>query len=251
MNKYASFIKFIIIVIISGFVGGLAAMFFSYVDTIELATNASQALVTYSPYMLITSMVILLLIAAIYYWQAKSRYSKDGLESDESFDVIDRQLTIAMTLCSLIFIVSFLFFGIFVSGLSQITSRGLSSLPLFVMTLITFIVGAFGALYLQVRAIKMTKLLYPNKKGDPLELKFNKDWLESCDEAEQYVIFRSAYAAYLVVQKCILAFWLVAVFGAMFFNTGILPIIIVTVLWGILLMSYTLTSFKLEKSRLR
>lgn len=47
------------------------------------------------------------------------------------------------------------------------------------ITIIVFLVGSFTAIYLQSRLIKLVKVLYPDKKGDLLELRFAKDWLES------------------------------------------------------------------------
>lgn len=251
MSKYKSLIKFIIIILISGTLGGFASFFLAHMDTHTFAQMMSNFLITYSPHMLIVSVIGLLAFATYFYQKAKHIYAHSDIDDDESFDRIDHTLTTSMTLCSLVFVVGFLFFGIFAAGISQIDNYDLSFLPYFVLTLIVFIGGSFGSIFLQTRAVQMTKLLYPNKKGDPLDLKFSKDWLESCDEAEQYVIFRSAYAAYQAVQKCILGFWIIAVFGALLFGTGILPVIIVAVLWGVLIMSYTFTANKLEKTKLR
>lgn len=251
MSKYKSLIKFIIVILISGALGGFASSFLSRMDTHTFAQILSNFLITYSPYMLTVSVIGVLAFATYFYQKAKHIYKRNNLDDDESYGIVDHSLTISMTLCSFVFVVSFLFFGIFAAGISHIDSNDRSVLPCFVLTLTVFIGGSFGSIFLQTRAVQMAKLLSPNKKGDPLDLKFSKDWLESCDEAEQYVIFRSAYAAYQAVQKCILGFWIIAVFGALLFGTGILPVIIVAVLWGVLIMSYTFTANKLEKTKLR
>lgn len=174
----------------------------------------------------------------------------DYLDSDAAFDQIDHNLIISMIVTSLIFILAFLFFGIFAAGLDTLFSVDMPP-SYFVITIGIFIIGAFVGIYLQTRLIKMTTVLYPNKNGDPLETKFTKDWLESCDEAEQFIIYRSAYDAYQITQKCLIGGWLVAVFGAMFFSTGLLPIILVTVIWGINTLTYSVQSMRLSKTQLR
>lgn len=251
MNKHKSLIKFILFTVICAILGGLVSDLLYHLDTHTFGQNVSNFLITYSPHLLTVSVVVLLALTIYFYQKAKRLYAQNDIDDDASFDAIDHNLTTSMTISSLVFVLDFLFFGIFAAGISHMDNSNSAVLPCFIITLLVFVGSAFATLYLQTRTIQMTKLLYPNKKGDPLDVKFSKDWLDSCDEAEQYVIFRSAYTAFQTTQKCIIFLWVIAVFGALLFETGILPVFIVSVLWGVLIMSYTITSSKLEKSRLR
>lgn len=250
MKKYASLIKFILTTLAAACVGAAAAALLSQYDPKALSETASHWLITASPVLLIASICLCLLAALIYYQKAQSHLSRTGLDNDDDFVQIDRDLGISMTILNMIFVVAFLFFGIFAAGLEIIMSEfdQLNKFAgLVAVTIIVFLVGSFAAIYLQSRLIKLTKVLYPDKKGDLLELRFAKDWLESCDEAEQYIIYRAAYKTYRVTNQCLIFFWLIAVFGAMFFDTGLLPIILITTLWGISSIVYCTQSAKLTK----
>ena len=51
--------------------------------------------------------------------------------------------------------------------------------------------------------MKCVQRVYPEKKGDPASRKFQKEWLESCDEAERAMIYQSAYKSYMTANKTI------------------------------------------------
>lgn len=250
MKKYASLIKFILTTLAAACVGAAASVLLSKHDPKALGEAASHWLITASPVLLMASIFFCLLAAFIYYKKAQSHLSRTGLDNDDDFAQIDRDLGISMTILNMIFVVAFLFFGIFAAGLETIMHQfeQVSSFAgLVAVTIIVFLVGSFTSIYLQSRLIKLVKVLYPDKKGDLLELRFAKDWLESCDEAEQYIIYRAAYKTYRVTNQCLIFFWLIAVFGAMFFDTGLLPIILITTLWGVSSIVYCTQSAKLTK----
>ena len=53
----------------------------------------------------------------------------------------------------------------------------------------------------QVRYVKMVQRIYPEKKGDPASMKFQEQWLASCDEAEKEEIYEASYKTYLLTGK--------------------------------------------------
>ena len=44
---------------------------------------------------------------------------------------------------------------------------------------------------------KAIQIAHPYMKGDPSDKNFQKKWLESCDEAEREMIYRSSYKTYM------------------------------------------------------
>ena len=104
--------------------------------------------------------MLLLAIICFLYQRAKRRCTPENLESDEVFAAIDRDLGTGLTLCSLIFICAFLFFGIYVSGMPQAFATDSMSFPVFVLVMATFIAGTFISLYLQTRIITLTTVSY-------------------------------------------------------------------------------------------
>lgn len=253
MKKQTSVVKFSLTMLLCAVLGGLAAAVLLKIDGPSLAAGLSQGLIIASPWALGISVAVCLAVAFIYKKRAQRHLSQWGLEDEAHFEQIDRELSLSMIVLTYLYVAAFLFFGIFVAGMEIYSHAELSSpqLSVFALTLAIFIIGAFVGIYLQTQLVGLTKALYPDKKGDPLSSSFTKEWLDSCDEAEQYIIYRSAYQAYQRTQKCLVYSWLIAVFGALFFATGLLPIVLVTVLWGIQTMTYYRYEQKLSKSTLR
>lgn len=103
----------------------------------------------------------------------------------------------------------------------------------------------------QIRYVKQVQKAYPEKKGDPSSGKFRQQWLDSCDEAEKEVIYRSAYKSYLCTNKTIPALLLITMLGHLFFNTGIMAIVTVAFIWLVVAVSYLRTCVKLKGKKIR
>ncbi|MDO4312115.1 MAG: DUF3169 family protein [Eubacteriales bacterium] len=103
----------------------------------------------------------------------------------------------------------------------------------------------------QMRYIRTVQKAYPEKKGDPASRKFYQEWLNSCDEAEREMIYQSAYKSYIRINKCIPILLVVAMLGHLYFNTGLMAIIMVSVIWLIVMVSYLRSCVKMKGARLR
>ena len=82
-------------------------------------------------------------------------------------------------------------------------------------------------------------------------MKFQEQWLASCDEAEKEVIYQSAYKAYVFASKCTAVLLLVTMFAQLLFNTGILAIIVVGIMYLILSMTYCKSCVDLKKAKIQ
>lgn len=111
----------------------------------------------------------------------------------------------------------------------------------------TFMVGNAGIIAFQKLGVDIIKKMNPEKKGSIFDTRFADKWEASCDEAQKMIIYKSAYKAYKNVSICCVLFWVIATLGDMFFQTGLLPIILVSVIWLVQALSYMLESMKLEK----
>lgn len=103
----------------------------------------------------------------------------------------------------------------------------------------------------QVRFVKVVQRAHPEKLGDPSQRKFHQQWLDSCDEAEKEVIYRSAYASYTQTSKLIPMLLVLVMLGHLFFNTGLMAIVIVAVIWMVVTVSYLNSCVKLKGKKLR
>ena len=141
----------------------------------------------------------LLILGWMLYGQAKKWIAQAG-EDDEVFQRCNRLLG-RCTLCSggatpLFFIATT------ISFYSGETQDILWSLGLAAVYLTSLIV-------LEVKAVQCTKAIFPEKQGDPLSSRFQKDWYQSCDEAERQLMGQCSYRAFQATSKGFLLVMLV------------------------------------------
>lgn len=103
----------------------------------------------------------------------------------------------------------------------------------------------------QARFVKVVQTAHPEKKGDLSSRKFHQQWLDSCDEAEKEVIYRSAYESYRQAGRVIPILLIVTMLGHLFFDTGIMAIIIVAVIWLVITVAYLSSCVSLKKNKIR
>ena len=88
-------------------------------------------------------------------------------------------------------------------------------------------------LFLEAALVNQIQKADPMKKGDIGSLRFNRDWLESCDEAERLGIYKASYKSFQVMNSLCPVMEAAALLGKIMFDTGNFPIILVTVLWAV------------------
>lgn len=103
-------------------------------------------------------------------------------------------------------------------------------------------VGAFAT------NLKLLQKTHPEKKGDPSSPKFQEQWLDSCDEAEKEVIYRSAYKAYMTVNRTIPVILILVMLANLYFDTGMLAVIVLAVIWMLAQFTYTRSYVRMKKS---
>lgn len=81
-----------------------------------------------------------------------------------------------------------------------------------------------------IRQIQKTD---PMKKGEMGSLRFGRDWLESCDEAERLGIYKASYKSFQALNTLCPVMEAVALIGKIMFDTGNFPIILVTIFWAV------------------
>ena len=109
------------------------------------------------------------------------------------------------------------------------------------------IVGYFSLW--QVRYIKLIQKLYPEKKGDPTSLKFQEQWLASCDEGQKLITYQAAYKAFQNTNAACIILWILAFVGMFILKTGVYPILCICIIWLINNVSYMLRAAKLERRK--
>ena len=94
--------------------------------------------------------------------------------------------------------------------------------------------------------IGLEKKLNPEKKGNILDMRFRKEWIESCDEAERMNIYRSAYDVYKLMSNLFIYAWLLTFIVSAATKTGLFAMIMVAALWLIQTCAYFRATFRYQ-----
>ena len=143
--------------------------------------------------------------------------------TDEELDRAEEYQNTAMAANSADTILQFLLFGLAADG----------SNPGLLLSVGLFLGFCVVILFLEAALVGQIQKADPMKKGDIGSLRFHRDWLESCDEAERLGIYKASYKSFQVMNSLCPVMEAAALLGKIMFDTGNFPIILVTVLWAV------------------
>ena len=105
--------------------------------------------------------------------------------------------------------------------------------PRMLLSVALFLGFCIVILFLEAALVRQIQKANPMKRGDIGSLRFNRDWLESCDEAERLGIYKASWKSFQVMNSLCPVMEAVALLGKIMFDTGNFPIILVTFLWAV------------------
>lgn len=253
MNTY---LKYIIILVASATVGGIGGACSPALLGTGLG-GAVQAFVQWVCRMqfpiLLTLFLAEILILEYVLFDMKKRgsslYSAEDEESDRLDYEIEKMGSIGVAVSN---VAQVLFLLIISTGYSIEYMNSLKDQAenWYLASLGLFIIGCFYVGIWQIRYVKAVQKIYPDKKGDPVSKKFRKQWLESCDEAEKELIYQSSYESYQVIMKVIPVVLLLSMVGHLIWNTGIMAVFVVGVIWVITSITYSCSVVRKKGQRL-
>lgn len=236
--------KFILIVILSCLVGGVVG-FCAALFGIERLADGLRAFgrgfsLWAAPWLLAACAVIEPAVCLPQYFSAKRELAAWDGEDEAVSDRVERRLSIVMWVNGTLLICALFF-------IAAAYSAGLDQGPfLFFLGLAGFVVTLAESILIQQRLVDLSKRLSPEKQGSVYDLRFQKKWMDSCDEAEKLLIGRCAYKAYTAVSVTCLALWMVFTLSALMFGTGFLPVLAVCIIWGVAQSVYCYWAVKLS-----
>lgn len=174
--------------------------------------------------------VLMLVPAAVILHRVKKMFMGWDGEDEVCVERMEYLLNWPMILSGLLMPIVFFFFS---AGIVYADSA--TNMLLVVGELLA---GLVAVMLVQQKTVDMTRMLNPEKKGSVYDTDFQKKWLNSCDENEQRQIGEAAYFSFKAVNVTCMALWAMLIMTHTVFQTGILPIAIVLVIWGVLQSSY-------------
>ena len=237
--------KFIVIIVVSFFGGGLLGLFFSYGAGNQevmsrFAARIGDVLRTLSPYLVLLVTVIAAAAEYLLYKMARRDYMDWDKEEEEGAEKIEEKLGLALIISGVDMILFFLFTMIFLDDLTIVIKN--DNIHGCAFRILVYLAG-FLTVFLsqtlgQQKIINLTKEMNPEKKGSVFDIKFQKKWMESCDEAQKTAVYKAAYHSYMVTGRLYLILMLLNLAGITLWNWGIVPAIMITVMWLASSISY-------------
>ena len=233
--------KYLLTILLYGLLGGVLGFFTGVAGAAGVAETVRQALdralEAAAPWGIAVSAVVLLGAGWYLYAAAKRRCGAWDGEDEDTMDAVERQLSWALLLTGLSVVMDFFFFAV-----SIVYGRFLPDLVLFLAAVVVLIV-------LQQKIVDLERRLNPEKRGSVYDMKFQKTWMDSCDEAEKAQIGQACYTAYMVGTKVCIFLWVALLILNFVFDFGLLPIAAVLVVWGVMQMAYALECIRLSKRK--
>lgn len=233
--------KFLGSLLLFALLGGAGGFFVSIAGFSGLAgwlqTGLTEALRVVVPWGIPVSSLVLLGIGLGLYRSAKSRYDRWDGEDEQLADSIEITLSYVLLVTALATILDFFF----------LSAAFLSDTPL--ITALLFLASIVLVVLLQQRAVDLSRRMNPEKRGSVYDTKFQKKWMDSCDEAERAQIGQASYQAFRVTTGACLGLWVVFTVLNFSFDIGLLPALAVLVVFGVLQITYCLTCIRLTRSK--
>ncbi len=228
----------VISVLIGFFMGGIATGLASSESIVEKFALLKDNVIRITPYVALLLNLILCVIGFCMYAKNKKMSDAWDGEDEKIIDQIETRQSIALVISSIMMVLNFLFFGVgFAVDAHLKEGLTIENIGL-IIGFLTFIFSFVWEMILQGQVIALEKKLNPEKRGNILDMKFRKEWIESCDEAERMNIYRTAYDVYKFMSNLFIYAWLLTFIVSAATGTGLFAMVMVALLWLIQTAAY-------------
>lgn len=243
--------KFILIMVICMLVGGVAGFCAARYGLNTLSGGIKEVGTFFgahiAPWLMVAVAVAVPVACVPIYKGAKQLLSSWDGENEAISDAIDQKLSVALWITSTALILSyFLIAASYSGGFEAFEDR--NSVVSYLVGIVGFLVTLLETIVIQQRCVDTTKKMNPEKTASVFDPRFQKKWMDSCDEAERIMIGRCALKAHNATNTvCAVLAPLLAV-CALVFEIGLLPSFVVCLIWIIDLSVYCKEALRCSKA---
>mgnify|MGYP002510826585 CR=1 FL=1 len=224
-----------------GFVIGLTRVFGPGAEALTRGLNAALAAAT--PWGIPATSVLTLGACFFLYRAAAKKFAAwDGGDEDETSESVELTLSWVLLLSAVQLLLNLFFLAAFCVYYLDGEMDALALVGVFLLSC-GFVIFA------QQKTVDLERRMNPEKHGSVYDAKFQKKWLDSCDESERRQIGEASYRAYMVTGRLCLGLWLVLVILSMIFKISLLPVFVLLLVWGTMQVTYTLACIRLSKGK--
>lgn len=243
--------KFIFMIVVCAALG-LTIGFFSVKYGLNEMFNYMKSAVVFfgthiAPWLMLSIAVIVMVVFIVLYKKVKNLLSDWNGEDEQILYALDEKLSVIMWLSNASLIVSyFLLTASYPGGFAALENR--ENMLSCVVGAAVFFVILFETIIIQQKCIDAAKKINPEKTtASVYDMKFQKKWMDNCDEAEKIVIGKCAFKAYSTTNNVCAVLACILTICAFIFNIGILPSLVVCLIWVINQSVYCRETIKYSK----
>ena len=245
-------IKFIIIIIcacIIGFLGGVGSVILADKIDENFVTRLKEIMAIVMPIIFIGSNIVVHIFSFAKYFKGKKLADSWDGWNEEIIDEAETHLGVALVPENILLVCNFFMYGATLYFANFTVEGGLGNLVIAGIGVITFIVGLFLYSFLQKLVVDAEKKINPEKHGNILDMEFIKEWIASCDEAQKKQIHEAGFKAYQTANTVCMVMSVISIMGLIAFETGLFPLVCVSIIWISLVVSYSVACIKLEHKK--
>lgn len=229
--------------ILGGVGGGLVSAERTGALAGSVGTMVNRILTAATPWGILITGVILLGIATGFYRAGKRLYSQWDGENDTQMDMAEEKLSYTLLFSTIEMVICFFFLS---AAFPYAYGNGPYGVLLVVLEFIAVVVVI---VVLQQRVVDLEKVMNPEKRGSVYDRKFQRKWMDSCDEAQKSQVFQASYQAQTITNRACIFVWLMLIFLNFMFHFGLMPSFVVLLIWGISQISYALACIRMGRHK--
>lgn len=246
-RKMNSYLKMGLWMLAGAIIGGLSSrvLLFSR-HSMESVLKSVYEVIAYNVFSIIIVLAaVQIVLCLVSYFKAEKIIKLAEHCADEDEELLESKFDICSTIGVMASQVA-TFVGFILLGFIMETEGNLNRLGTVGVFLL---IGVVGGVY-QIIAVKQLQRKDPSKKGDPSDLRFNKDWLKSCDEAERTIIYQASYKTFNFMKMAMMSTMLLALLAQLLFNVGVAPLVFTGIVYIMMLIVYAVYSASLRELKL-
>lgn len=199
----------------------------------------------------VASLLIVGGITIINYLKAKKSFKNWDGEDEESINKVEKTLSKSMLISNTALIIDYFLLAayIYFTGSDKLTLSeniiGINS----TISMATFLISLIFYVVIQRAIVELEKKINPEKKGEVLDMNFQKEWEQSLDEAEMIMACKAGYKSFKVTNFTCVMLWMISLISQLVFDTGILPALFVTIIWLVSTLTYQIEAMRLESKK--